>query len=503
MQLTERHLWLALLSTLIIRLLFAHFMPLTGDEMYFIEWGRHLDYGYYDHTPMVGWLLAALLHFGDAPVWLRSPQILIVTFIGWAIYRLLRNTHPQSAVMAAILFLIAPINVLGVLITTDTPLLFWSFLSALGFYRAQQDDSVGWYLLTGLLLGLAFFSKFFAGLLGVSYVIYTLLYVRRGWRPWRGIGLIILGTLPFIFLNLLWNYNHCWDNYLFNLINRTEGDTFSLELPGKYLLMVVYLLSPAVVYYYIKEGRKNLHPGTGMGVFSSLFIISYSLFLLLSFWVSIGLHWLLSFYPFVFIGMASVFSATALRRTFYFMLPYTLIHVLVLAVMLVMGPGLFRSNESIYRDLVYGFYSDKMVEMLAPYRKEFILATDSYTESAVLSYRSGGVHVPVLGPGSHHARQDDMVTDFRKLDGKNILLLSYSSKLEQHRDWFDSIEIHTLPIEGTQFYYLLGRGFKYKVYRKEVLEHVLSDYYQIPDYLPVGRCGMFEKYGKPQKQGGG
>ncbi len=500
MQLTERHLWIALLSTLIIRLLIAHFMPLTGDEMYFIEWGRHLDYGYYDHTPMVGWFLASLLYFGDAPVWLRLPQILIVTFIGWAIYRLLRDRHPQSAVMAAILFLIAPINVLGVLITTDTPLLFWSFLSALCFYRAQRDDSVGWYLLTGLLLGLAFFSKFFAGLLGVAYVLYTLLYVRRGWRPWRGIGLIILGTLPFIFLNLLWNYNHCWDNYLFNLINRTEGDTFSLKLSGKYLLTLIYLLSPAVVYYYIKEAR-NLRPGTGMGVFSGLFLISYSLFLLLSFWVSIGLHWLLSFYPFVFIGMASVFSAKALRRTFYFMLPYSLLHVLVIAVLLIMGPGLFRDNDNIYRDLVYGFYSDKMVEMLAPSRKEYILATDSYTESAVLSYRSGGVHVPVLGIGSHHARQDDIVTDFRKLDGKNILLLSYSAKLEQHSDWFDSVELHTLSIAGTRFYYLLGRGFRYKTYHREVLEPVLSHYYQIPDYLPVGRCGMFEKYGKPQSAG--
>ena len=54
MYLTERHLWLTLLITLAVRLIFAQLVPMTGDEVYFIEWGRHLDYGYYDHTPMVG-----------------------------------------------------------------------------------------------------------------------------------------------------------------------------------------------------------------------------------------------------------------------------------------------------------------------------------------------------------------------------------------------------------------------------------------------------------------
>ena len=491
MVLNERHLWITLFVTLGVRLILAALVPMTGDEVYFVEWGRHLDYGYYDHTPMVGWFLAAMLYFGDAPVWLRLPQILIVTFIGWAIYRLLRDRHPQ-AVMAAILFLIAPVNILGMLITTDTPLLLWSFLSALCFYRAQERDAPGWYLLAGLMLGLAFFSKFFAGLLGVAYVLYILFFVRRGWRPWRGIGLIILGALPFIFLNLLWNYYNCWDNYLFNLLNRTEGNHFSFKLTGKYLLTLIYLLSPAVVYYYIKEWR-SVREKIGSGVFIGLFMIPFALFFLLSLWVSIGLHWLLSFYPFVFIGMGLVFSATALRRTFYFMLPYTLVHVLALSVMLFIGSDLFRDNENTYKDLVYGFYSDEIVEGLKPYQKDYILATDSYTESAVLSYRTG-VHVPVLGIGSHHARQDDIITDFRKLDGKNIVLISYSSKLDAHRAYFDSLEIHSLPIADTEFYYFLGKGFQYENYRREVIEPVLSRYYQIPDYLPVGRCNMLEWY---------
>jgi len=32
-------------------------VPFTGDEAYFTYWGVYADLGYYDHPPMIGWLL--------------------------------------------------------------------------------------------------------------------------------------------------------------------------------------------------------------------------------------------------------------------------------------------------------------------------------------------------------------------------------------------------------------------------------------------------------------
>jgi len=104
----------------------------------------------------------------------------------------------------------------------------------------------------------------------------------------------------------------------------------------------------------------------------------------------------------------------------------------------------------------------------------------------------------VLGVGSHHARQDDMITDLRKLDGKNILVLSYSPKKEEYGKYFESVESKLLPIAETTYHMLLGRGFRYQVYRETVIEEILQRYYNIPDYLPVGQCNMHNWYGKPE-----
>jgi hypothetical protein len=496
---TDTRLLWVLGLTFLVKLAVAWFLPLIGDEAYFIVWGKHPDFGFYDHTPMVGWFLTAMLSVSDAAIWLRLPQILITSFIGWAIYLLVRRQNEAAAVMVAMLYLLAPVNLLGVLITTDTPLLLWSFLSGVCFYYAQRHDNRYWYLLSGLFLGLAFFSKFFAGLLGVAYFLYLLLFVRRGVRPWAGLLWVIAGTLPFIGLNLWWNYTHCWNNYLFNLYNRTTGNVFSLKSSLKYLLILLYLVTPPVVYYLLKQQRnvRRMLAADRYSVFLGLFLIPYGLFLLLSFWVSIGLHWLFSFYPFVFLGIASLFSGQQLRRSFYFILPFSVLHLVLFVFLVAASPGVFKSNENNYMDVVYSMYGKEIVQALRTYQPEYVLATDSYTESALLSY-AAREHIMVLGVGSHHARQDDMITDFRELDGKNILMLSYFPQQEKYQKYFESTESKPLPVAETTYYMLLGRGFKYSVYRQEVLEEILQRYYRIPDFLPVGRCNMYEWYGKPK-----
>jgi hypothetical protein len=213
--------------------------------------------------------------------------------------------------------------------------------------------------------------------------------------------------------------------------------------------------------------------------------------------VSIGLHWLFSFYPFIFLGVAAIFSQQQLRRSFYFILPFTLLHIALFAFLMVVSPGIFKSNENNYKDVVYGMYGKEIVQKLRAYQPEFILATDSYTESALLSY-AAREHIIVLGVGSHHARQDDMITDLRKLDSKNILMLSYSPQIEKYRKYFESTESKPLPIAETTYHMLLGRGFRYQVYRETVLEEILQRYYKIPDFLPVGQCNMYDWYGKPE-----
>ncbi|MEW5755704.1 MAG: glycosyltransferase family 39 protein [Pseudomonadota bacterium] len=492
---STRVFYITLLLTTVVKLALAHFVPITGDEAYFIEWGRHPDYGFYDHPPMVGWFLTAFLAVSDTALWLRLPSVLISTFIGWAIYHIVKDIDARLAVLCAALYLVAPINLLGVLITTDTPLILFSFLSAWCFYLAQRGDDLRWYALAGLMLGAAFFSKFFAGLLGIAYFIYLALFVRRGLRPYLGLLLIVAGTLPFIGLNLWWNYQHCWNNYLFNLQNRAAGGEFSVMTVLGYLALLLYALTPPIAYYLFKQRQamSKILRQPGAGVFLGVLLIPLALFMLLSLRATIGLHWILSFYPFLFIAIASLLNKDQLRRSMIFMLPFTALHLIAAVALLTAWPMLAKNHEGDYTRLAAVMNPAPLAQALTPYRDDYVFATDSYSFSAVLA-QAAKQRVIVFGKGSHHGRQDDLLTDFRILDQKNLLLISRKDDLERYAGFFQRFEMKRLKVDGATYHIAAGVAFDYARYRDEILRPAYESYYRIPAFLPVGACYMKERY---------
>ena len=495
----QNRFYLLIAVVLIIKVFFALMVPMTGDEAYFIFWAKFPDYGYYDHTPMVAWILTAFLSVSDMELWIRLPAILFSMLISWIIYKVVCQKDNDNseiiAIYASSLYLLIPVNLIAVLMTTDTPLIWWSFLCGISYYQAQKQDSFSWYLICGLFLGLAFLSKFFSGLMAFAFLIHTVFFVRRGLKPYIGLFIIFTALLPSVILNLIWNYNNCWNNYLFNLINRTQGSSFSFTNTGKYLLMLVFIMPPGFFYLFKNKNTIKLlfHNKSMDNIYLALFLIPILLFGFLSFFKNIGLHWIFSFIPFLVLGVARIFTISQLEKSVKFMSVFAALHVIIIGFIILAAPGLFQFNDKLYKTLVVGYHPDKILNEISKYKSEFIFATDSYALSAQLSYHARK-HIIVFGDGSYHARQDDFVTDFRLLKGGNILIISEVPKLADYTEFFESYELHTMIIQGTELYYALGRNFQYEKYRETTLTKVRQRYYKIPGYLPHKACYMDERY---------
>src|SRR3954471_18317969 len=204
---------------LAFRLWLSAALPVSGDEAYFVYWGVIPDLGLYDHPPMVGWWLQLLLHASAEPWVLRLPSTVLPGILAAGIFLALRGRDPERAALAALAFVLLPASVCNVLISTDTPLIYFSFLSALCFRTARERRSAAWYAAAGALLGAAFLSKYFAALLGLAYIAWVLASPRAE-RDWRGLAVTVACALPFAGLNLYWNYENCWANLMFNVYNR-------------------------------------------------------------------------------------------------------------------------------------------------------------------------------------------------------------------------------------------------------------------------------------------
>ncbi|MHB8549846.1 MAG: glycosyltransferase family 39 protein, partial [Acidiferrobacterales bacterium] len=435
----RRLFYITLFSTLVIKIILAAAVPITADEAYFIEWGQHLSYGYYDHPPMVGWILYVLLKFGNSTLLMRSPAVVMSTIIGIGIYLLLRGYDQARAYLVAVLYMISPIAVLGVLITTDGPLIIFSFLSAAFLFRALKDNSTKFYFWSGVCLGLAFLSKYFAVLLIGSYLIYYLLSDRNRDKT-RGFALLFLASLPFGLINLYWNYTHCWDNILFNLLTRNHGMQLSW---GKFLMwvgIVVYLVTPPLLFYLMRHRRELAERARAseLKIFVYSAVIPFAFFTVLSTFKDIGLHWPLSFYGFVFLSLAIYLTNKELVTATKFMAYFTAFHLVLVTIGLVMPLKDWNFTKQ-YDSIVFTERNNVLWQDMMPYAGKYVFATDRYTTSAIFSYLRKQ-HVIVFGVNSYHGRQDDILTDFRKYAGENILIMTKSTpSVPDYAPYFKSI----------------------------------------------------------------
>lgn len=494
---TGRQFFVLLAVSLVFRFWLGAVFPLTGDESYFVWWGRNPDWGFYDHPPMVGWWLAAMLPLADGEWWLRLPAILqpavLALAVRWSLPHLVPRIDAERSNLIALLVLLAPVNVWNVFITTDTPLIYFSVLSALAWMRAAQEragDDARWYLASGLLLAGAVLSKYFVAILGFAYLVDAL---RRGTaRAWAGLLIAYACTVPALALMAWWNAGNCWPNLMFNFINRHEGAGASWQTPLLYALTLIYALGPPVLLA-LKSRRWQDGSMPRPVTLSVLAWLPFFLFGGLSLVKQIGLHWLLSFVPFTLIWLGLRLQPSRLRTLGVFFIGFAALHVVaVLAVSRL--PLETWQKTRFYDGIVLTFEHQALARELEPFGDDWVLAMDGYSSAATLGYNLRR-YVIVFGSGSSHARQDDMLTDFRALAGKNILILRKAEPTpDEYRPYFSSISIDSFEVRGARFWRVKGEGFDYPAYRDSILAPVRQKYYQLPPWLPQTACYMCDRY---------
>lgn len=203
---------LALLT--LVRLVVAAVAPLAPDEAYYWLWSRALQPGYYDHPAMVAlWIRAGTLIAGETALGVRLLGPLAAAMGSFFLYRAARDLVPEApnAGLFAAAFLNATLlfGVGAVIITPDTPLLFFWTLGLFAMGRLIATGAGGWWLLAGTAAGLALDSKYTAPLFLAAVGIWLLVTpLGRRWlrrpEPWLGLALAFFLFAP----TLAWNAEH-------------------------------------------------------------------------------------------------------------------------------------------------------------------------------------------------------------------------------------------------------------------------------------------------------
>jgi 4-amino-4-deoxy-L-arabinose transferase-like glycosyltransferase len=261
----------------VVRLALTLAVPLFPDEAYYWEWSRRLAAGYFDHPPVIAWLVRlGTIVFGDTRLGVRVGPILAGTGCALAVIRIARSLGGDAAArLAALVFVTMPIVAVGsVLATPDLPMLcaaawtLYAVLRALGLpARAHDADApsdgahaLRWWLVAGGAIGLAMASKYTAVLIpagiGIAFVFHGRLQNRFGQLgPYAAVALATVVMLPVLW----WNATHDWVSFRFQLnhgLGAPKGGALGavnreLELVGGQ----IGLVSPILAWFVFRAMR--------------------------------------------------------------------------------------------------------------------------------------------------------------------------------------------------------------------------------------------------------
>jgi hypothetical protein len=198
-------------------------VQLVGDEAYYWEQGRHLDWSYNEKGPVLPWLVAASCGmFGHTEWAVRLPVLLSFVVAGWGVGRLATEVacgDQRVGFFAVVCFVLLPaFQANAEICTQDAPLIaLWVALTATGLRLMRRwrrgDPTWGDWLVFWAVLGFSVLLKQSAILFLVGVGIYWLLS-RRSLPLGRTFFLQQLaGVLAFSLVVspiVIWNHRHGW-----------------------------------------------------------------------------------------------------------------------------------------------------------------------------------------------------------------------------------------------------------------------------------------------------
>lgn len=479
---------------LLLKLLILALVPLTGDEAYFIKWADNLSIGYYDHPPMVGWLIYLMSFINDSIFFFRLFSFMAALTVAYAIYNIAKLYIDENrAYFLFLLFLVSPVDILMSLFTNDIPLVLFGTLGTMFLlYSFHKKHQVTYALLAGVFLGAAFLSKYFAAFLLLSLLIFVVItYKRRAIK-----NALIIASVVFLAIaqNLYFNYNCCWNNIMFNFFARTESH-YNFETFSNFLLNLIYVVTPWA-FYFLYKSRNNFKKSEFLTLLVSILSLMFVIFFLVSLKNLMGIHWFILFIPYIFLLFAFL-DERYLHKLFKYNTVFTFMHI---AILIPLGTAIhimplsFLKSSYYYEDAVFAKKTRETCDVLDKKFADKPLFTIGYTNSSMLNYYCKK-DAPMIFSNSTFGRMDDRAVDIRELDGTSLYLFNNREMKErEYKDVCESVKIESFKIEDADFYVTECQGFSYSQYKKHYLDIQKEKFYTLPAFLPKGKCYFDERY---------
>jgi len=305
---------IAVLTTL--RVIYASLIDLRTDEAYYWTWSKENVLCFLDHPPMIAWFIRfGTAIFGDTNLGVRFAGILAMLITQLLLADIVRRvTHDVRAIVLAVLMPEAALyyGLLMAKVSPDVALIPFAVAMVWALIRVNESGDGRWWLAAGVFAGLALLSKFTVAMLIPAVLAFMLVPDwRRRWLlspyPWLAAVFALVLFLPV----LIWNAQHDWASFRFQLVRATATHELSLrtvaDFIGLQFGLVGFILLPVVLSGVSLTAWRGYLRGDAVAILlSTSVIVPFGYFFWKSLSLRVGDTWPMFIWP-------AGFAATAIN----------------------------------------------------------------------------------------------------------------------------------------------------------------------------------------------
>jgi len=240
---------LFLIGFIFINILQSIYTPLIPDEAYYYMFSQNLSWGYFDHPPMVAYIIkvSSLLFSNELGV--RFVTVILNTWMTVIIWKLIPEKNkklPYAELLFFGILLSMPLfQVYSFITTPDAPLLFSFALYLLAIKKINEKDTITHALFLGLAAALLIYSKYHGGILIILSIVFQPHLLKR-WTTYLAGFFSLLLMLP----HIIWQYQNDFITFNYHLFQRTDG-SFKITQVLEYISGTIGVLNPALIILLI------------------------------------------------------------------------------------------------------------------------------------------------------------------------------------------------------------------------------------------------------------
>lgn len=225
---------------LILNLLQAAFTETHNDESYYWIYTQQLQWGYFDHPPMVALIIDLGYSLFQNELGLRLGNVILITAALWFLIRTIPEAYRNEPVIYLLVLSIPFLNYLGFLVFPDGPLIAFGAVFLYFYQHWLQKHEIKYAIILGICGAAMLYSKYHAGLFFVLIVLSNLSLLRNAhFYLVAGISLILF--LPHIW----WQYQHDFPSIRFHLVERSSS--FELKYALRFIGEQILAVGPIII----------------------------------------------------------------------------------------------------------------------------------------------------------------------------------------------------------------------------------------------------------------